>query len=162
MIAKMEKYHIPGIPVSNLVIAIVLLSILAFVVFNKIFATDAKIRAMEVSQQAGQWNKLQVTYAIHNEKLGNFTEIGYVPPGKLAPDGESSRSKTFSYSSDLDNGIGRFLAINIVTLEKCKKNKGQWFAYGNPEQFVGNAVAEVPMRSECAVLTPDFELLREF
>jgi hypothetical protein len=161
-IAKMEKYHTPGIPVTNLVVAIVLISIFAFIVFNKASATDAKVRAVEVSQQAGQWNKLQVAYAIHNEKLGSFTQIGYVPPGTLAKDGESSKSRSFSYSSDLETGIGRFLAINIVSLEKCKKHKGRWGAYGNPDQIMGNAVAIPPEVPECAALTPDFELLKEF
>jgi len=59
----------------------------------------------------------------------------------------------------LTRGKGRFLAINRVSLDKCGKGEGAWFAYGNPEQIVGNAVVEPPV-ARCAALTPHFELLR--
>ena len=52
------------------------------------------------------------------------------------------------------------MAENKVHLDDCKRYDGQWFAYINPEQMIGNAVAEAPI-SRCAVLTPDYELLRE-
>jgi hypothetical protein len=145
----------------NLVIAIVLITALSFIVFNKLFAVDAQVKAGEVSLQAGKWNKLLLTYAMEYEKLGSFEEIGYVPYGKIASDGESSKSKVFNYSSDLKNGKGRFLAINRVSLDNCLRYEGYWLAYGNPEQMVGNAVVELPV-SRCAILTPYFELLRNF
>jgi len=141
--------------------AIVFICALVFIVVHKLFAVDARIRAAEVVEQAGKWNKLLVAYAIENEELGSFTEIGYVPPGKVAKDGESSKSDAFKYSSDQDHGKGRFLAINRVSLDKCGKYEGEWFAYGNQEQIVGNAVAEPPV-ARCAGLTPDFELLRGY
>ncbi|MCL2260194.1 MAG: hypothetical protein FWC15_02440 [Fibromonadales bacterium] len=150
-----------GITIVNLSVAIVLMGALVFIVIHKLFAVDAKVRAVEVLEQAGQWNKLLVAYAIENEELGSFTEIGYVPIGKVAKDGESSKSDVFEYNSDLANGKGRFLAINRVSLNECRKRKGEWFAYGNPEQIVGNAVAEAPI-AKCAVLTPYFELLRGY
>jgi len=150
-----------GITIVNLSVAIVLMGALAFIVFYKLFDLDAKVKATEVLQQSWQWNKLLVAYAIENEELGSFKEIGYVPPGKVAADGESSKSHFFKYSSDLEGGKGRFLAINRVRLNECRKNEGEWFAYGNPEQIVGNAVVEAPV-ARCAVLTPYFELLRGF
>ena len=154
---KYEAYY--SISIVNLVIAIVLIAALGFIVFYKIFAVDAQIKAIEVSQQAGKWNKLLVAYAISNEKLGSFKEIGYIPYGNVESDGESSKSKYFSYNSDLENGKGRFFATNRVKLDKCLKYEGQWLAYGNPEQVVGNAVVELPV-PKCAILTPDFELLK--
>jgi len=155
---KYDPYY--SISIVNLVIAIVFIAAVAFIVFYKIFAVDAQIKAVEVNQQASKWNKLQVAYAITNEKLGSFSEIGYVPYGNVESDGESSKSKYFNYNSDLINGKGRFLAVNRVKLDKCKKYEGQWLAYGNPEQVAGNAVVELPI-PKCAILTPDFELLRE-
>ena len=150
-----------SITVVNLVVAIVLITALAFIVFYKLFAADAQVKAVEVSMQAGKWNRLQVAYAMEYEELGSFTEIGYIPVGKVAADGESSKSQVFSYSSDLENGKGRFLAINRVSLDNCLRYEGYWLAYGNPEQVVGNAVVELPV-SRCAILTPYFELLRNF
>ncbi len=150
-----------GITVVNLVIAVVLITALAFIVFYKLFAVDAKIKASEVNPQAGQWNKLLVSYAMEREELGTFKEIGYVPYGKVAPDGESSKSQVFNYSSDFLNGKGRFLAVNRISLNDCSRYEGLWLAYGNPEQIVGNAVAELPVL-RCAILTPNFELLRVF
>jgi hypothetical protein len=149
-----------GITVVNFVIAVVLITATGFVVFYKLFAISAHVKAAEVNPQAGRWNKMHLTYALETEKLGSFKEIGYIPYGDVAKDGESSQSSYFNYSSDLLNGKGRFLAVNRVRLEACKKYDGQWFAYINPEQMIGNAVAEAPI-SRCAVLTPDFELLRE-
>jgi len=154
---KYESYY--SISIVNLVIAIVFIGAIAFIVFYKLFAVDAQIKAVEVNQQAGKWNKLSVAYAIAYERLGSFKEIGYIPYGKVDKDGESSKSKYFNYSSDLINGKGRFLAINRVKLDKCLKYEGEWLAYGNPEQVVGNAVVEPPI-PKCAVLTPDFELLK--
>ena len=145
----------------NLVVAIVLITALAFIVFYKLFAVDAQVKAVEVSLQAGKWNRLLVAHALEYEKLGSFKEIGYIPYGKVATDGESSKSRVFNYSSDLENGKGRFLAINRVSLDSCLRYEGYWLAYGNPEQVVGNAVVELPV-SRCAILTPYFELLRNF
>jgi len=150
-----------GITLVNLIIAIVFIAIAAFVVFHKLFALSGQVRAMEVEPQAGKWNKMHLAYALEYEKLGSFRDIGYVPHGEVMKEGEASRSSTFSYSSDLINGKGRFLAVNRKTLDACKKYDGQWFAYINPEQMIGNAVAEAPIK-RCAVLTPNFELLREF
>jgi len=154
----MSKYEY-SISVVNLITAILFIAVVVFIVFYKLFAVEAQVKALEVSQQAGKWNRLSVTYAIENEKLGSFKEIGYVPFGKVASDGESSQSKYFNYSSDLANGKGRFLAVNRVKLDNCSKYEGEWFAYMNPEQIVGNAVPEPPI-SKCAILTPDFELLK--
>ncbi len=150
-----------GITVVNFVIAIVLITALAFVVFYKLFAVDAHVKAAEVNLQVGKWNKLQVTYAMAYENLGSFRDIGYIPYGKIASDGESSKSRVFSYSSDLRNGKGRFLAVNRVSLNDCLRYEGYWLAYGNPEQIIGNAVVELPV-ARCAELTPDFELLKDF
>ncbi|MCL2207196.1 MAG: hypothetical protein FWB90_03765 [Fibromonadales bacterium] len=150
-----------SITIANLSVAVVLVGALAFIVVYKLFAVDAKVKASEVILQAGQWNKLLVAHAIENEDLGSFAEIGYVPPGKLSEGGENSKSRYFKYSSDLDNGKGRFLAVNTVSFNECRKYEGKWFAYGNPEQIVGNAVAEAPV-ARCATLTPFFELLRGY
>jgi len=150
-----------GVTIVNLVVAIVLVTALAFIVFYKLFAVDAQVKAVEVSLQAGKWNRLLVAHAMEYEKLGSFKEIGYVPNGKVAADGESSKSGVFNYSSDAKNGEGRFLAINRVSLNNCLRYEGYWLAYGNPEQMVGNAVVELPIR-RCAILTPYFELLRSF
>jgi hypothetical protein len=157
----MSRFSTYGVTVVNFIIAVVLILAFAFVIFYKLFALSAQVKALEVNPQAGRWNRLLVAYAIETETLGSFKEIGFVPYGKLAEDGESSKSSTFSYSSDLENGKGRFLAINIIGLDNCKKKEGHWFAYGNIEQFAGNAVAEPPIK-RCAVLTPNFELFRDF
>jgi len=154
-----DSYRYYSISLSHFLIAIALIATLAFIVFYKLFSVDAKVKAVEVSQEAGKWNRLSVAYAIFYEQLGSFKEIEYVPIGKVDADGEGSQSKYFKYSSDLKNGKGRFLAVNRVSLDKCFKYEGQWFAYMNPEQIVGNAVPELPLR-KCAVLTPDFELFR--
>jgi hypothetical protein len=159
--AKMSKNFTAGITVVNLVIAIVLLTAFGFVAYYKLFAISSLVRATEVSQQVGKWNKAHLAYALETEKLGSFKDIGFVPTGEATKDGEAGRSSTFNYSSDLINGRGRFLAINRVSLDDCKKYKGQWLAYINPEQLMGNAVAELPIE-RCAILTPNFELLREF
>jgi len=147
------------ISLSNFLTAIAFIAVLAFIVFYKLFSVDAQVKAVEVSQEAGKWNRLSVTYALYCEQLGSFKEIGYVPIGKVDKDGEGSKSKYFKYSSDLINGKGRFLAVNRVSLDKCLKYEGVWFAYMNPEQIVGNAVPELPLR-KCAILTPEFELFK--
>jgi hypothetical protein len=159
--AKMSRDFTAGITVVNLVIAIVLLTAFGFIAYYKLFAVSSLIKATEVSQQAGKWNKMHLAYALENESLGSFKDIGYVPAGEVTKDGEAGRSPTFNYSSDLINGKGRFLAVNRVSLDDCKKYKGQWLAYINPEQIIGNAVSELPI-GKCAILTPNFELLREF
>jgi len=148
-----------SISLSSLLIAIALIAALAFIVFYKLFSVDVHVKAAEVSQEAGKWNRLSVTYALTYEKLGSFKEIGYVPIGKVDKDEEGSESKYFKYSSDLANGTGRFLAVNKVNLDNCRKYEGEWFAYMNPEQIIGNAVPELPIR-KCAVLTPEFELFK--
>ena len=148
-----------GVTIVNLIIALAFLFAGGFVLFHKLFAISADVKALEVEREAGKWNKMHLAYALENEKLGSFKEIGYVPFGEILKDGEASKSKIFSYSSDLINGRGRFLAINRVTLAQCRRHDGQWFAYINPEQIIGNAVAESPVE-RCAVLLPNFELLR--
>ncbi|MDR0518168.1 MAG: hypothetical protein LBH25_14115 [Fibromonadaceae bacterium] len=157
----MGKNLVSGITVVNLAVAIVFIFATLFVIFYKIFAVSAHLKAMEVNLQVGRWNKMHLIYALETEKLGSFKDIGFIPQGEVAKDGEASKGPYFNYSSDLLNGKGRFLAVNRVGLDACKKYDGQWFAYINPEQIIGNAVAEAPIK-RCAELTPDFELLRDF
>jgi hypothetical protein len=157
---KMGRELRSGFTFANMVIAIALITATGFVAFYKLFAVSAQVKAVEVNQQTAKWNKMHLAYALETEKLGAFKDIGFVPYGDVAKDGESSKSSYFNYSSDLLNGKGRFLAVNSVRLDACKKHDGQWFAYINPEQIIGNAVAEAPIQ-RCAILTPDYELLRE-
>ncbi|GHV16274.1 hypothetical protein AGMMS49938_16130 [Fibrobacterales bacterium] len=152
------KHCKSGITVVNLVITIVVLAVAAFVILMKIFSVGAQVRAVEVEQQVRTWNKLQVAFALNNERLGSFKDIAYVPPGKLRDEGEASKGSSFNYSSDLLNGKGRFLAINNTKMEKCRKYEGTWLAYANPENIMGNAVIELPIQ-KCAVLTPKFDVI---
>jgi len=154
-------YRKSGITIVNVIIALAFLFAAGFVLFHKLFAVSTNVKVLEVEQEASKWNKMHLAYALEYEKLGSFNEIGFVPFGEILKEGEASKSKTFSYSSDLMNGRGRFLAINRINLDRCRKHDGQWFAYINPEQMIGNAVAESPVE-RCAVLLPNFELLRGY
>jgi hypothetical protein len=151
----MDKNH--GMTLVHLLLFLLVAFAAILYLYSKTSSANAKLKVLEVEAEVGKWNKAQIAYALDVGQLGSFTEIGYRPPGVLAPDGESSRSKAFLYSSDSDIAKGRWRALNSVRLGSCSRGEGVWAAFANPEAILANAHLEDPV-PDCMKYTPGFKL----
>jgi len=110
---------------------------------------EAKDPAAEIVPAAGTWTKMQQAYIAETNRVDDCKKIGYTLPG-------NGKTKNFTYSCKIENGIAYWIAENHNNLGKCPVGN-QWIL----SMRNGDYQPEVylPENKDCQELTPNFEKL---
>ena len=105
--------------------------------------------------------KLQESYAMENNFLGSWENIGYKSPaGNASGDGSTTNFKYTAPTVEdsaktIDAG---FLASNAVALNDCKISTGSWSVKSEFDEQSGNVTATASVSGTgCEELTPSFD-----
>ena len=152
-----------GFTLIELMVVIVIMGILAAVAVPKLFGMIAKSKASEVGPAAGTYVKLADAYAAEKEEIGNFSQIGYVPPGKVS--GNTWVTNTFTYSETLTASTSEvWTATSNGKMNDCASGKS-WTVTttktGSENTAASGTLTHVAATPDgtsgaCGVLTPSF------
>ena len=145
-----------GFTLIELMVVIVIMGILAAVAVPKLFGMIAKSKASEVGPAAGTFVKLQETYAVENNAIGNWAQIGYKDPSGSSTGGNTA---SFTYAEGTSGTTtDNWTAWNRVGLNDCTiKNAAVWKMGASFAASTGNvSFAPRITNTDCATLTPNF------
>ena len=144
-----------GFTLIELMVVIVIMGILAAVAVPKLFGMIAKSKASEVGPAAGTYVKLQETYAVENNAIGSWSQIGYKDPSGSVTGGSTA---SFTYVPGTSSGVDNWSAYNKVGLNDCTiKSAAVWKMGASFAASTGN-VSFAPRITDtsCGILTPNF------
>lgn len=138
-----------GFTLIELMVVVVIIGILAAVAVPKLFGMIAKSKASEVGPAAGTFIKLLDVYVVENNKLGSFSEIGYVKPG------DNGATANFTYS-ELASSVWQ--AESRVGLNNCFSGS-KWSISPSFSSSMNSVfyAASMSDQANCEGLTPNFK-----